>query len=62
MYKRQIVTRSFVETAHRLGVEVHAWTVNTEAEMRHLISLGVDGIITDYPDKLNAILAASVRD
>jgi glycerophosphoryl diester phosphodiesterase len=58
----RIVTRSFVETAHRLGVEVHAWTVNTEAEMRHLIGLGVDGIITDYPDKLNAILAASVRD
>lgn len=35
---------------HRVGVEVHVWTVNEEAEMRRLLALGVDGIVTDRAD------------
>ncbi|WP_137824083.1 glycerophosphodiester phosphodiesterase family protein [Brevibacterium sp. 2SA] len=42
-----IVTRSFVDRAHRLGLEVHVWTINDAADMRTLAGLGVDAIVTD---------------
>ncbi|HYG59629.1 MAG TPA: glycerophosphodiester phosphodiesterase [Symbiobacteriaceae bacterium] len=44
-------TRRFIDTAHRLGIKVHYWTINDEATMRHLLSIGADGIITDFPDR-----------
>jgi glycerophosphoryl diester phosphodiesterase len=50
------LTAELVATAHRGGVEIHVWTVNDEAAMRRLVALGVDGIMTDYPDKLIALL------
>lgn len=53
---RQVLTKDFVEAAHRRRLQVHAWTINDEAAMRRLIALGVDGIITDYPDRLVALL------
>lgn len=46
-----IITRHFVDIAHALGVEVHAWVINEEAEMQSLVQLGVDGIMTDFPAK-----------
>jgi len=52
----RLVTAQSVAAAHRLGVEVHVWTVNDVAEMRAMLELGVDGIITDYPARLLAIL------
>ncbi len=42
--------------AHKLGIKVHYWTINDEATMRHLIELGADGIITDYPDRAVKVL------
>lgn len=48
----QIVTKDFVETAHRLNLKVHVWTVNETEDMRRLLDIGVDGIMTDYPDRL----------
>lgn len=39
-----------VGAAHALGIRVIPWTVNDEATMRELIAMGVDGLITDYPD------------
>ncbi len=39
-----------IEQAHKLGCKVIVWTVNSEKEMQKLIDLGVDGIITDYPN------------
>jgi glycerophosphoryl diester phosphodiesterase len=52
----RLVTPESVAAAHRSGVEVHVWTVNDVAEMRAMLELGVDGIITDYPARLVALL------
>jgi glycerophosphoryl diester phosphodiesterase len=41
---------------HRLGIPVQVWTVDEEAEMRELLALGVDGIVTDRPDVLARVL------
>ena len=51
----RLVTPQSVAAAHRIGVEVHVWTVNDAAEMRAMLDLGVDGIITDYPARLLAL-------
>jgi glycerophosphoryl diester phosphodiesterase len=48
----RIVTPESVAAAHRIGVEVHVFTVNDAAEMRAMLEMGVDGIITDYPARL----------
>lgn len=56
-----LVTRRFVEAAHALGVRVDAWTVNDPSEMRRLLDLGVDVVMTDYPETLAAVLAERVR-
>jgi len=52
----RIVNKAFVQNAHREGIKVFPWTVNQEKEMRQMIRLGVDGIMTNYPDKLFRIL------
>lgn len=44
------VTPALVSRYHRAGLEVHVWTVNDPAEMRRLIDIGVDGIVTDRAD------------
>jgi len=51
-YGRWRIGPRFIEAAHRCQMEVHIWTVNDVADMRRLIDWGVDGIITDYPDRL----------
>jgi glycerophosphoryl diester phosphodiesterase len=53
---RRIVTRRLIRGLHAHGVAVHVWTVNDPADMARLIAWGVDGIITDRPDVLRAIL------
>jgi len=41
--------------AHDLGLGVNVWTVNSEREMLRMIKYGVDGIITDFPNKLKRV-------
>jgi glycerophosphoryl diester phosphodiesterase len=53
---RLLLTSGFIKEAHRRGLEVHAWTINDEAAMKRLIELKVDGIITDFPDRLLKLL------
>lgn len=50
------VTEDLVTSAHAAGLGVSTWTVNEPDEMRRLISLGVDGIGTNYPDRLRALV------
>lgn len=53
-----VVDRRFVEAAHAHGVQVHVWTIDDPTEMRALLDLGVDAIMTDRPDVLREVLAA----
>ena len=56
----KVVTKSLVNNAHKLGIKVWVWNqnsdktygVNTDKEISELVEMGVDGIMTDYPDKL----------
>ncbi len=52
------VTAELVAEAHALNLKVIPWTINDPAEMERLAGLGVDGLITDYPDRARAVLAA----
>jgi glycerophosphoryl diester phosphodiesterase len=54
---RRLLTPRFIEEAHRRRLEVHAWTINTEAEMQRMIEMRIDGIITDFPDRLLNLLS-----
>ena len=47
-----------IKAAKALGLKVIPWTVNERADMERLIALGVDGLITDHPDRLRAVMAA----
>lgn len=51
-----IITRSFLDAAHECGLPVHAWTINDDAVMHHLLDLGIDGIMTDRPLLLKTVL------
>jgi glycerophosphoryl diester phosphodiesterase len=55
---RPYVTKSMVDEAHGLGLKVIPWTVDDEPTINKLIDDGIDGLITDYPDRLRTILAA----
>lgn len=52
------VSRKLVDRYHDAGLEVHVWTVNDETEMRRLVDLGVDGIVTDRADLAIAVLGS----
>ncbi len=54
----RLVTPESVAFAHERGVEVHVWTVNEESAMRELLQMGVDGIITDFPARLLAVVCS----
>lgn len=57
---RRIVTPRFVRDADRKGVPVHVWTVNDPDAMERLLEWGVDGLITDRPDRGARVLAEQV--
>ena len=53
---RDITTRDFVQKAHEAGRIVHVFYADTPEDMRRYIEIGVDGILTNYPEKLNMVL------
>lgn len=52
------LTEMNIKAAHALGLQVIPWTVNDPKIMAELIDLGVDGIISDYPDQLREVMAS----
>ncbi|HYH72562.1 MAG TPA: glycerophosphodiester phosphodiesterase family protein [Nocardioides sp.] len=59
---RPFTTAALVERAHGAGLAVIPYVVDDEATMRHLVGLGVDGLITNRPDRLREVLLAAGRD
>ncbi|MDP8948706.1 MAG: glycerophosphodiester phosphodiesterase [Actinomycetota bacterium] len=53
---REVVTPRFVEAAHNSNVRVDVWTINEEEEMRRLLDLGVDVVMTNRPEVLAEVL------
>ncbi len=56
--ERPLVSAESVRAAHRQGLFVHVWTVNEPQEMRRLLALGVDGIMSDFPARALEVVAA----
>lgn len=54
-YGVPLATARFVRYCNRHGIAVHAWTIDDEAEMRRLIRLGINGIVTDRPSLLRRV-------
>lgn len=50
------VTQALVQQGQALGLKVIPWTINQVADMARLIGWGVDGLITDYPDRLREVM------
>jgi glycerophosphoryl diester phosphodiesterase len=46
----RVTTQRVIQRVHALGLEMHVWTINEPQRMRHLLDLGVDGIVTDRAD------------
>lgn len=55
-YGMSLADRKSIAAAHEIGLRVHVWTVDDEAEMNELLDLGVDGLITDRPDVLKEVM------
>lgn len=54
-YGLDLATKKLVSTAHRHNLAVHYWTIDDPEEMRHLIGIGADGIMTNYPHRLQSV-------
>ncbi len=52
-----LVTPELVAHCHAHAIQVHVWTINEESEIRELLALGVDGIVTDEPGRMARMLA-----
>jgi glycerophosphoryl diester phosphodiesterase/endonuclease/exonuclease/phosphatase family metal-dependent hydrolase len=55
-YKEQLNPES-VKTMHAAGLNIYTWTVNSFEDIRRLLDLGIDGIITNYPDRVQKVAA-----
>ncbi len=53
--------RRLVDAAHAAGLAVYPWTVNRERDLRRVVALGVDGVITNHPDRLVRVLREEDR-
>jgi glycerophosphoryl diester phosphodiesterase len=53
-----MVTADLCKAAHERGLKVYTWTVDADARMRALIECGVDGIMTNFPERLRTVLGA----
>jgi len=54
----RIVSKRFIDMAHRADLAVQVWTVDDETDARRLLSWGVDALITDRPDLIAGVVQA----
>jgi glycerophosphoryl diester phosphodiesterase len=54
--RADFITTDLVDAAHRLDLQVATWTVDEPAQIRSVVAAGVDGIISNFPDRVQAIL------
>ena len=59
---RPFTDEALVDEAHAAGLAVIPYVVDDEATMRHLIGIGVDGLITNHPERLRDVLASVGRE
>lgn len=52
-----LITEDFMQKARTAGKQVHVWTVNDKPTMRRMLEMGVDAVITNYPDRLAEVVA-----
>lgn len=57
---RDMTTPDFVQLAHESGLGVHVFYADTPEDMRTYIGMGVDGILTNYPERMKAVIAETV--
>jgi len=57
----RLISREMIEYFHKESVKVIPWTINSKAEMKKFIDMGVDGIITDYPNRYFEIISAQEK-
>jgi len=57
-----VVTPELIEAAHQVGLAVHVYTVDAEDDMLRLIDLGVDGLFTNFPARMRALLESPRGD
>lgn len=55
-YFPAIDNKAVIDRVRQSGIMVNTWTINEEKDLRRFLEFGVDGIITNYPDKLNQIM------
>ena len=57
---RDMATPDFIQKAHESGLGVHVFYADTPEDMRTYIGMGVDGILTNYPERMKAVIAETV--
>jgi glycerophosphoryl diester phosphodiesterase len=60
-FRKSVLTQAHISKAHQEGIKVNVYTLNREEEMEQFLQWGVDGIVTDYPDRLIKILETRNR-
>jgi glycerophosphoryl diester phosphodiesterase len=53
------VTPELIAFAHGAGIAVHVWTINEPEQMSRLLEMGVDGLVTDHPERMAELLGRS---
>ena len=53
--KSRLINKEVIQQAHLHGLQVFVWTVNKASEIKRMLRLGADGIITDYPDRVREV-------
>ncbi len=56
-----LVTPELIGFAKRTGIAVHVWTINESGTMEQLLDAGVDGLVTDHPERMRALLGRAAR-